>query len=94
MPATAMFSKLKHGVGGGGGASGYLENNAIGQYFEIGKHVSSAGPEMVWKIHDGVRRSDGKISSSEMGTNNAVHRQRSVERPNREKCVLIGNVPF
>ncbi|KAI5730590.1 hypothetical protein M8J76_015444 [Diaphorina citri] len=60
MPATAMFSKLKHGVGGGGGASGYLENNAIGQYFEIGKHVSSAGPEMVWKIHDGVRRSDGK----------------------------------
>lgn len=38
-----------------------LENNPIGQFFEIGKQVACAGPELVWKIHDAYRKSDGKV---------------------------------
>ncbi|XP_059477064.1 SCY1-like protein 2 isoform X2 [Neocloeon triangulifer] len=56
MPASAMFSKFKHGTG----AQNVLDNNPILQFFEVGKLLASAGPEMVWKIYDGYRKSDGK----------------------------------
>lgn len=58
MPATAMFSKFKSG----GGGQTPLETNPICQFFEIGKQTASAGPELVWKIHDAYRKSDGKVS--------------------------------
>jgi SCY1-like protein 2 len=57
MPATAMFSKFKHGATG----QNALDNNPIVQYFEIGKQTASAGPELVWRIHDAYRKSDGKV---------------------------------
>lgn len=57
MPATAMFSKFKSS----GGAQSPLETNPIGQFFEIGKQVANAGPELVWRIHDAYRKSDGKV---------------------------------
>ncbi|XP_060534730.1 SCY1-like protein 2 isoform X3 [Cylas formicarius] len=60
MPATTMFSKLRSG---GGGAQTPVETNPIGQFFEIGKQIASAGPELVWKIHDAYRKSDGKECS-------------------------------
>ncbi|KAJ8924777.1 hypothetical protein NQ315_000930 [Exocentrus adspersus] len=56
MPATTMFSKFKSS----GGAQSPLETNPIGQFFEIGKQIACAGPELVWKIHDAYRKSDGK----------------------------------
>ncbi|XP_044752941.1 SCY1-like protein 2 isoform X2 [Coccinella septempunctata] len=59
MPATTMFSKFKSG----GGTQNCLETNPIVQYFEIGKQVACAGPELVWKIHDAYRKSDGKECS-------------------------------
>lgn len=34
--------------------------NPITEYFEIGRQVASAGPEMVWKIYDATRISDRK----------------------------------
>jgi SCY1-like protein 2 len=58
MPATAMFSKFKHGPTG----QNVLDNNPILQHFEIGKQTASAGPELVWRIHDAYRKSDGKVS--------------------------------
>lgn len=64
MPATAMFSNLKSRVGGGGGGAtphNILDHNPITQYFDVGKLVASAGPEHIWKIHDGFRKSDGKV---------------------------------
>ncbi|XP_063910269.1 SCY1-like protein 2 isoform X3 [Zophobas morio] len=59
MPTTTMFSKFKSG----GGAQSPLETNPIGQFFEIGKQTASAGPELVWRIHDAYRKSDGKECS-------------------------------
>lgn len=59
MPAPAMFSKFKHV--GSAAPQNILDNNPIIQYFEIGKQVASAGPELVWKIHDAYRKSDGKV---------------------------------
>ncbi|XP_076272847.1 SCY1-like protein bma isoform X2 [Rhynchophorus ferrugineus] len=56
-----MFSKLRSG--GGGGQTPAIESNPIGQYFEIGKQVANAGPELIWKIHDAYRKSDGKECS-------------------------------
>lgn len=53
-----MFSKFKSG----GGGQTPLETNPICQFFEIGKQTASAGPELVWKIHDAYRKSDGKVS--------------------------------
>lgn len=63
MPAPAMFSKFKH-VGSAPPIHSALESNPIIQYFEIGKQVASSGPELVWKIHDAYRKSDGKVSFS------------------------------
>ncbi|CAB0018305.1 unnamed protein product [Nesidiocoris tenuis] len=61
MPATAMFSNLKSRVGGGSaGVQNILDHNPIAQHFEIGKQTASAGPELVWRIHDAYRKSDGK----------------------------------
>ncbi|KAF5279129.1 hypothetical protein FQA39_LY05807 [Lamprigera yunnana] len=57
MPATTMFSKFKSSSGP---PQSPLDNNPIGQFFEIGKQVASAGPELIWKIHDAYRKSDGK----------------------------------
>ena len=39
-----------------------LENNPLGQYFELGRVVATAGPEQIWKIFDGYRKSDAKAS--------------------------------
>lgn len=57
MPATAMFSKFKSS----GVAQCPLETNPIAQQYEIGKQVASAGPELVWRIHDAYRKSDGAV---------------------------------
>lgn len=57
MPATAMFSKFKSG----GTAQSPLETNPIAHHFEIGKQIASAGPELVWKIHDAYRKTDSKV---------------------------------
>ncbi|XP_071054060.1 SCY1-like protein 2 isoform X2 [Onthophagus taurus] len=59
MPATAMFSKFKSSAP----AQTPIETNPIGQFFEIGKQIASAGPELVWRIHDAYRKSDGKECS-------------------------------
>lgn len=61
MPAATMFSKFK---GGSAAPQNPMEANPITQYFEIGKQQASAGPELVWKIHDAYRKSDGKVSLS------------------------------
>lgn len=38
-----------------------LEVNPIMEFFDVGKETSSAGPELVWKVHDALRKSDGKV---------------------------------
>ena len=38
-----------------------IDSNPITQFFEIGKLTACAGPELVWKIHDAFRKSDGKV---------------------------------
>jgi len=49
-----MFSKSKN-------ASKLLENNSILQYYEVGRLFGNGGPEGVWKIYEGVSKSDGKV---------------------------------
>lgn len=58
MPAATMFSKFKSG---NQAPQNPIEANPITQYFEIGKPVACAGPELVWKIHDAYRKADGKV---------------------------------
>lgn len=53
-----MFSKLKPTP------QTPQETNPITQYFDIGKQVASAGPELVWKIHEAVRKSDKRVSKN------------------------------
>lgn len=57
MGARTMFSKFKSG----GTAPNILESNPILNHFEIGKQSATAGPENVWKILEGYRKSDGKV---------------------------------
>ncbi len=61
MPAATMFSKFKSGSQT---PQNPVEANPITQYFEIGKQTACAGPELVWKIHDAYRKTDGKVSLS------------------------------
>lgn len=51
-----MFSKGKSGLK-------LLENNPILNHYDVGRLYASGGPEAVWKIHEGVSKSDGKVSS-------------------------------
>lgn len=59
MPAATMFSKFKSG---NQAPQNPIEANPITQYFEISKSVACAGPELVWKIYDAYRKTDGKVS--------------------------------
>lgn len=58
MPASTMFAKFKSGSGN----QNLLGTNPLNQFFEIGRQTASAGPELVWRIHDAYRKSDGKVS--------------------------------
>ncbi|XP_049828871.1 SCY1-like protein 2 [Schistocerca gregaria] len=87
MPATTMFSKFKHGGGGS-----LLEANPIAQYFEIGKQVASAGPELVWRIHDGYRKSDGKEVSVFVFEKRCAEKLHKPKRKEMVTEVLRGSV--
>ena len=39
-------------------------NNPISKYFQFGRQTGSAGPEMVWKVYDAKRLTDGRVSGS------------------------------
>lgn len=54
-----MFSKFKSGTTA---PQNPIDTNPIVQYFEIGKQTAFAGPELVWKIHDAYKKSDGRVS--------------------------------
>ena len=51
-----MFSKGKS-------AHRLLETNPILAHFDIGRLFASGGPEGVWKIYEGVGKTDGKVHS-------------------------------
>lgn len=61
MPAATMFSKFKSGTTA---PQNPIDTNPIVQHFEIGKQTAFAGPELVWKIHDAYKKSDGRVSMS------------------------------
>ncbi|XP_051175555.1 SCY1-like protein 2 isoform X2 [Leptopilina boulardi] len=75
MGARTMFSKFKSG----GTAPNILESNPILNHFEIGKQSATAGPENVWKILEGYRKSDGKEVSI------FLFEKRSVEKLTKPK---------
>lgn len=54
-----MFSKFKSGTTA---PQNPIDGNPISQYFEIGKQTASTGPELIWKVHDGYKKSDGRVS--------------------------------
>lgn len=35
--------------------------NPINSYYELGRQTGSAGPEMVWKIYEAVRKEDKRV---------------------------------
>ncbi|XP_048488534.1 SCY1-like protein 2 [Plutella xylostella] len=39
------------------------ESNPIMEFFEVGFEAATAGPELIWHIHDAYRKSDGKECS-------------------------------
>ena len=56
MGARTMLSIFKSG----GGANA-PEANPIWHKFEAGKQSATAGPENLWQILEGYRKSDGKV---------------------------------
>jgi len=54
-----MFARFK----GSGTSQALLEGNTITTYFEVGRQTASAGPGLLWKVHDAYRKSDGKEAS-------------------------------
>ncbi|XP_069702652.1 SCY1-like protein 2 [Periplaneta americana] len=88
MPATAMFSKFKHGTTG----QNALDNNPIVQFFEIGKQTASAGPELVWRIHDAYRKSDGKEVSVFLFEKRCAEKLHKPKRKETVTEILRGSV--
>ncbi|XP_049694120.1 SCY1-like protein 2 isoform X3 [Helicoverpa armigera] len=58
---SGIITKLK--VGANQPPPPPLENNPILQFFEVGKESSTAGPGLIWRVHDAYRKSDGKECS-------------------------------
>ncbi|EDW30916.1 GL12542 [Drosophila persimilis] len=59
-----MFAKFKStNVAAATTSQSVADGNPITQYFEIGKPVACAGPELAWRIHDAYRKSDNKECS-------------------------------
>ena len=52
-----MLSLIKHTLVADG-------TNPICKHFKLGRHMGSAGPEMVWRIYEATRMSDGYVSKS------------------------------
>uniref|UniRef100_A0A1B0CX72 Uncharacterized protein n=1 Tax=Lutzomyia longipalpis TaxID=7200 RepID=A0A1B0CX72_LUTLO len=49
-----------------------IDSNPISQYFEIGRQTAAAGPELVWKIYEAYKKSDGKETNTKK-TRNGYH---------------------
>ena len=49
----SLFGKLKTAVMG----------NPVTREFELGKHVASAGPGLLWKVHNGVKKTSRQVVS-------------------------------
>lgn len=60
--AGTMFSKLKSGTSSVSQGAQVLATNNIINLFDVGKLVCSAGPELIWKVYEGFRKKDGKVS--------------------------------
>lgn len=60
-----MFAKLKptpnYGLPGNASPPTIIDTNPISQYFDIGKQIGSAGPELAWKIFDATGKTDRKV---------------------------------
>lgn len=60
-----MFAKLKSSSNSGSPAHTLpmtpLDLNPISNYYDVGKQVGSAGPELAWKIFDATRKTDDKV---------------------------------
>ena len=52
-----MLSLIKHTLVADG-------TNPICKHFKLGRQLGSAGPEMVWRIYEATRMSDGYVSIS------------------------------
>ena len=63
MVARTMFAKFKSSGGAASApvAPNALESNPICNLYEVGKQIATAGPENVWRILEGRRKSDGKV---------------------------------
>ena len=49
----SLFEKLKTAVLG----------NPVFKEYELGKHVCSAGPGLLWRVHDGVKKTTRQVST-------------------------------
>lgn len=85
MPAATMFSKFKSG---NQAPQNPIEANPITQYFEISKSVACAGPELVWKIYDAYRKSDGKVNEKLPPTPRPAHRAEWKLLPQQPRSTL------
>ena len=47
----SLFGKIKSAVRG----------NPVTKEFEVGRHVASAGPGLLWKVYNGVKKSTRKV---------------------------------
>lgn len=58
-----MFAKLKAAGASIGSPSGsnILITNPISQFFDVGSQICTAGPELVWRVFQATRKSDGKV---------------------------------
>ena len=58
--------------------------NPITKHFRLTRQAASAGPEMVWKIYDAVRISDGKVSVNSGTNSHPTLRNYHVTTPPRD----------
>ena len=61
--SSGSSSVMSSVMGSSASALQAMEKGPLAQQYEIGKLVATGGPSFVWKIYEGYRKSDGKVST-------------------------------
>jgi len=73
--------------GKGKTASKVLEHNGILNQYDVGRLFGSGGPEGVWKIYEGMNKTDGRVSLHSTMINYLNELMISCEKNYTYKCI-------
>ena len=80
----SLFGKIKTAVRG----------NPVTRDYEIDKHVASAGPGLLWKVHNGVKKTSRQAVSVFVFNKKAPEFDRLTKKQREALCEMLKKVRY